>query len=77
MARMTGAGALVEMLRRHGIDTLFALPGVQNDALFSALYDAHGAIRVVHTRHEQGAGYMALGYARSTGRVGAYASVRP
>src|SRR5205085_9893452 len=75
MARMTGGGALVEMLRRHGVDTLFALPGVQNDALFNALYDAHGAIRVVHTRHEQGAAYMAYGYAKSTGRVGAYAVV--
>ena len=32
MTRMTGGGALVEMLCRHGVDTLFALPGVQNDA---------------------------------------------
>ena len=40
MARMTGGGALVEMLRRHQVDTIFALPGVQNDALFVALYDA-------------------------------------
>src|SRR5512144_1288234 len=58
MARMTGGQAVVEMLRRHGINTLFALPGVQNDALFGALYDAHVAIRVIHTRHEQGAAYM-------------------
>jgi len=69
---MTGAQALVDLLRRHGVDTLFALPGVQNDSLFNALYDAGGAIRVIHTRHEQGAAYMAYGYARSTGRVGAY-----
>ncbi|MBV9555235.1 MAG: hypothetical protein JO032_20845, partial [Alphaproteobacteria bacterium] len=75
MARMTGGGALVEMLRRHGIDTLFALPGVQNDALFVALYDAGDAIRVIHTRHEQGAAYMALGYARASGRPGAFAVV--
>jgi acetolactate synthase-1/2/3 large subunit len=74
-ARLTGGAALVEMLRRHGVDVLFALPGVQNDALFNALYDAGGAIRVIHTRHEQGAAYMAHGYARSTGRVGAYAVV--
>lgn len=72
MSRMTGAQALVDLLRRHGVDTLFALPGVQNDSLFNALYDAGGAIRVIHTRHEQGAAYMAYGYARSTGRVGAY-----
>lgn len=75
MTRMTGGGALVEMLRRHGIDTLFALPGVQNDALFVALYDAKDAIRVIHTRHEQAAAYMALGYARASGRPGAFAVV--
>ncbi|MGA8401241.1 MAG: thiamine pyrophosphate-dependent enzyme [Stellaceae bacterium] len=75
MTRMTGGGALVEMLRRHGIDTLFALPGVQNDALFVALYDAQDAIRVIHTRHEQAAAYMALGYARASGRPGAFAVV--
>lgn len=75
MTRMTGGGALVEMLRRHGIDTLFALPGVQNDALFVALYDAGDTIRVIHTRHEQAAAYMALGYARASGRPGAFAVV--
>jgi acetolactate synthase I/II/III large subunit len=73
--RMTGGAALVNMLRRHGIDTLFALPGVQNDALFVALYDAGEAIRVIHTRHEQAAAYMALGYARATGKPGAFAVV--
>ena len=72
MAEMTGGEALVEMLRRHGVDTVFALPGVQNDALFAALYDARNAIRVVHPRHEQAAAYMAYGYARATGRVGVY-----
>jgi acetolactate synthase-1/2/3 large subunit len=75
MTRMTGGGALVEMLRRHGVDTIFALPGVQNDALFVAFYDAGEALRVIHTRHEQGAAYMAFGYARASGRVGAYAVV--
>src|SRR5246127_916026 len=75
MARMTGGGALVEMLRRHGEDTIFALPGVQNDALFVAFYDAGEELRVIHTRHEQGVAYMAYGYARSSGKVGAYAVV--
>jgi acetolactate synthase I/II/III large subunit len=75
MARMTGGRALVEMLERHGIDTLFALPGVQNDALFVALYDAGDKIRVIHPRHEQAAAYMAYGYARASGKVGAYAVV--
>jgi acetolactate synthase-1/2/3 large subunit len=75
MSRMTGGKALVEMLRRHGVDTIFALPGVQNDALFVAFYDAGEALRVIHTRHEQGAAYMAYGYARASGKVGAYAVV--
>ncbi|HUC72103.1 MAG TPA: thiamine pyrophosphate-dependent enzyme [Stellaceae bacterium] len=75
MTKMTGGGALVEMLRRNGVDTIFALPGVQNDALFVAFYDAGEALRVIHTRHEQGAAYMAFGYARATGKVGTYAVV--
>ena len=75
MARMTGGRALVEMLTRHGVDTLFALPGVQNDALFVALYDAGEAIRVIHPRHEQAAAYMAFGYARASGKPGAFAVV--
>src|SRR4029077_228221 len=75
MTRMTGGKALVEMLRRHGVETIFALPGVQNDALFVAFYDAGEALRVIHTRHEQGAAYMAYGYARASGKVGAYAVV--
>jgi acetolactate synthase-1/2/3 large subunit len=75
MTRMTGGRALVETLTRHGVDTLFALPGVQNDALFVALYDAGEAIRVIHPRHEQAAAYMAFGYARAGGKVGAYAVV--
>ncbi|HEX5455350.1 MAG TPA: thiamine pyrophosphate-dependent enzyme [Stellaceae bacterium] len=75
MTRMTGGGALVEMLCHHGIDTLFALPGVQNDALFVALYDAGERLRVIHPRHEQAAAYMAFGYARASGRIGAFAVV--
>ena len=75
MTKMTGGKSLVEMLCRHGVDTIFALPGVQNDALFVAFYDAGEALRVIHTRHEQGAAYMAYGHARASGKVGAYAVV--
>jgi acetolactate synthase-1/2/3 large subunit len=75
MARMTGGRALTEMLIRNGVDTVFALPGVQNDALFVAFYDAGEALRIIHTRHEQGAAYMALGYARASGKVGSFAVV--
>src|ERR1700761_3266803 len=75
MTKMTGGAALVEMLRRNDVDTIFALPGVQNDALFVAFYDAGETLRVIHTRHEQGAAYMAFGYARATGKIGTYAVV--
>ena len=68
--RMTGGQALVEMLKREGVDTIFGLPGVQLDGLFSALYDAQDDIRVIHTRHEQATAYMADGYARTTGKIG-------
>src|SRR5215831_3427889 len=75
MTKVTGGKALVEMLCRHEVDTLFALPGVQNDALFVALYDAGDSIRVIHTRHEQAAAYMAYGYTRASGKPGAFAVV--
>ena len=51
------------------------LPGVQNDPFFSALYDARRALRVIVTRHEQAAAYMAHGYAAASGRAGAYCVV--
>src|SRR5712664_3758379 len=75
METMTTAEAIVASLVAHGIKTLYALPGVHNDHLFDALYKASGSIGVVHPRHEQGAGYMALGAAIATGRPSAYAVV--
>ena len=69
---MTGGQALVKGLLANGIHTIFALPGVQLDGAFDALYDAQkaGDIRIIHTRHEQGAAYMADGFARVTGEAG-------
>jgi acetolactate synthase-1/2/3 large subunit len=75
MQRMTTAEATVESLFAHGLDTLYALPGVHNDPLFDALFKARDRIRTVHTRHEQGAGFMALGAALATGKPQAYAVV--
>jgi acetolactate synthase I/II/III large subunit len=66
--RMSTAQALVAGLVANGLDTLYALPGVQNDPFFDALYHAQNRLRVIHTRHEQGTGYMALGAAMATGR---------
>jgi acetolactate synthase I/II/III large subunit len=68
---MTGGQALVASLIANGVDTLFALPGVQLDGAFDALYLEQDDIRVIHPRHEQAAAYMADGYARTTGKVGA------
>src|SRR6478736_5332927 len=72
---MTTAEAAVATLIGHGLDTVYALPGVHNDHLFDAFHRAGEFLRVVHTRHEQGAGYMALGAALATGRPQAYAVV--
>ena len=70
--RMTGGTAVVEALVAEGVDTIFGLPGIQNDWFYNALYDARDRIRVIHTRHEQGAAYMALGYALARGGIGVY-----
>ena len=75
MLQMTTAEAIVASLIAHGIDTMYALPGVQNDHLFDALFKSADHIRTVHTRHEQGAAYMALGAALATGKPQACAVV--
>jgi len=74
-ARMTTAEATVGALVAHGIDTIYALPGVHNDALFDALFKAGERIRTIHTRHEQGAAYLALGAALATGKPQVYSVV--
>jgi acetolactate synthase I/II/III large subunit len=75
MDRMTTAEVVVATLIAHGIDTIYALPGVHNDPLFDALFKAAAHIRTIHTRHEQGAGYLALGAALATGRPQVYTVV--
>ena len=69
MTAMTGAQALIQSLVREGVEVVFGLPGVQIMEAFDALYDQPG-IRLVTTRHEQSAAYMADGFARTTGKVG-------
>jgi acetolactate synthase-1/2/3 large subunit len=75
MTIMTGGEAAVQALISQGVDTLFGLPGIQNDWLYNALYDIGGDIRVIHPRHEQGAAYMALGYALASGRPSVFSVV--
>ncbi|MFC3052570.1 thiamine pyrophosphate-binding protein [Kordiimonas pumila] len=73
--RMTGGDALVAGLHRWGVDTVFGVPGVQLDQFFDGMQRNGGDIRLIHTRHEQGAAYMALGYAMVTGKPGICAVV--
>ena len=74
MAKLTTGEVIAKSLRANGVDTVFGIPGAH-------MYDFNDALareermRFIHTRHEQGAGYMAYGYAASTGRVGAYTVV--
>src|SRR5262249_55672776 len=73
--RMTTAEATVGALMAHGIETVYALPGVHNDPLFDALFKAGDHIRTVHTRHEQGAAYLALAPPLATGKPQVYSVV--
>ncbi len=68
MARVTVGQALVAGLRARGVDTVFGIPGVHTIELYRGL--AGSGIRHVTSRHEAGAGFMADGFARATGRPG-------
>jgi acetolactate synthase I/II/III large subunit len=72
---MTGGMAIVEALIANKVDRVFGLPGAQLYALFDALAQRSDVIATIGARHEQACGYMAFGYARSTGRPGVYAVV--
>ncbi|MDK1031886.1 MAG: biosynthetic-type acetolactate synthase large subunit, partial [Planctomycetia bacterium] len=64
-----GSQILVEVLKSEGVEKIFGYPGGAVIPIFDALYDA-ADLHVVLTRHEQGAGHAADGYARATGKVG-------
>ncbi|MGQ3685771.1 MAG: biosynthetic-type acetolactate synthase large subunit [Candidatus Loosdrechtia sp.] len=64
----TGSQILVDALIREGVEYLFGIPGGAVLPLFDVLYES--PIKFILTRHEQGAGHAADGYARATGRVG-------
>jgi acetolactate synthase-1/2/3 large subunit len=74
-ARLTGGEAIVQGLLKHGVDTVFGLPGAQVYGLFDAFQQAGPRLRTIGARHEQGVAYMAFGYARASGRPGVYAVV--
>ena len=72
--RMTGGEAMIRAAMANGIDTVFGIPGAQIYPLFDAIHRLPG-IKAITSRHEQGAGYMAMGYAKATGKPGAFAVV--
>lgn len=67
--KLTGAEIFLESLKCEGVKTLFALPGGVVLKIFDVLHQQKD-IEVILTRHEQGAGHMAEGYAKATGKAG-------
>jgi acetolactate synthase-1/2/3 large subunit/5-guanidino-2-oxopentanoate decarboxylase len=64
----TNGAAVSQYLKNCGVEVIFGIPGVHNQELYRGIEDA--GIRHVLARHEQGAGFMADGYARASGRPG-------
>ncbi len=69
---MSGADALMDSLRRHGVDTIFGYPGGAILPIYDAVFKAEqeGWLRHFLVRHEQGGTHAADGFARATGKVG-------
>ena len=65
-----GADILVQCLVNHGVDVVFAYPGGASMPIHQALTRFSPRLRTILPRHEQGGGFAAEGYARSTGKVG-------
>ena len=74
MTKLTTGEVIAKSLTANGVDTVFGIPGAHMYDFNDALAREEG-IRFIHTRHEQGAGYMAYGYARSSGKAGVYTVV--
>ena len=75
MPVMTTGDAIAESLIAHGVDTVFGIPGAHTYDLIDALARRGTQLRFIATRHEQGAAYMAYGYAKATGRTGVFTVV--
>ncbi len=65
---LSGASALIRALEHEGVEVVFGVPGGAILPAYDPILDS--SIRHILTRHEQGAGHMASGYAQVTGRVG-------
>ncbi|RLT06015.1 MAG: biosynthetic-type acetolactate synthase large subunit [Planctomycetota bacterium] len=67
---LNGADVVIESLIRHGVDVIFAYPGGASMPLHQALTRYADRLRTILPRHEQGGGFAAQGYARTTGKPG-------
>src|SRR5258708_36401570 len=67
--RVRGAEALVDILEREGVTTIFGIPGGPLLPLYDELAD-HPKIRLILVKHEEAAAYSAFTYARVTGKLG-------
>lgn len=70
---MTGGEAVIQAVKANGTDTIFGIPGAQIYPMFDGIYKS--SIDLVVPRHEQSAAYMAMGYAKSTGKTGVFSVV--
>ena len=70
MPRITGAQAITESLKVHGVDTIFGIVSIHTLDLFDALFREQESLRYIGGRQELGCGFMADGYARATGKPG-------
>ena len=70
MSELDGAQALVSTLEKHGVEYIFGYSGGAAIPIFDALITTKTKIKLILTRHEQGAAHMADGYARASGKPG-------
>ena len=70
--KLHGADIVIDSLRKHGVNLVFGIPGAKIDRLFEGLdgQDSEGAPKLIVTRHEQNAAFMAQAYGRLTGKTG-------
>ncbi len=74
MPKMTGGEAVIQTLEAEGINTFFGVPGGENLGIFDATHE-HPKMSPIVTRHEQGAAFMADGYARASRKAGVVVTI--
>lgn len=70
---MSGGEAIIAAANANGTETIFGIPGAQIYPMFDGIYNS--SIKLIVPRHEQSAAYMAMGYAKSTGKTGVFSVV--